>query len=299
MWEGAISEYLNYLLVERGMAENTITSYRKDLQQFAKIMKEAGIADPLRVSEDDLYLYLAVLWKKMVTSTVARKVACIRGFFEYFRGNGKIKVNPAKNLEGIKRRQHLPEFLSEEEVDRLLSIPGGDVLGIRDKAMLELMYATGMRVSELLSLNIGDIEFEAGYVRTRGKGDKERIIPLGEVANEALQNYLRVSRPRLLKTPTDAFFVNARGDRLTRQGFWKILKSYTEQAGIKKKISPHSLRHSFATHLLNIGEDRRTVQELLGHADIATTQIYTHLSQSRLRQVYVETHPRGKKRNLH
>ncbi|MDD2430313.1 MAG: site-specific tyrosine recombinase XerD [Firmicutes bacterium] len=298
MWDKGIAEYLDYLLIERGMAKNTIVSYERDLNQFAEILKEAGIVDPIKVSLDDLYLYLAVLWrKKMVSTTIARKIACIRGFYEYYRLEGKIKVNPTKKLDTIKRKQALPEVLNEFEVDKLLAAPEGDVLGLRDKAMLELLYATGMRISELLNLNIGDIELEAGYVRTKGKGDKERIVPLGEVANEAIKKYLSASRPRLLKRPTDAYFVNARGGRLSRQGFWKILKSYASKAGITKDVSPHSLRHSFATHLLQNGADLRTVQELLGHADIATTQIYTHLSQSRIRQVYNQTHPRSQRKN--
>ncbi|HHY18701.1 MAG TPA: site-specific tyrosine recombinase XerD, partial [Firmicutes bacterium] len=280
-----------------GMAQNTIKAYRRDLIQFQNIMLSQDISDPFLVKLDNLYDYLGVLWQKdMASTTIARKLACIRGFYDFQQARGNIKANPAKKLDTVKRKQSLPQVLSEKEVDKLLEAPKGDILGLRDKAMLELLYATGMRVSEMLDLDIGDIELDGGFVRCRGKGEKERIVPLGDIAKEALLEYLNYSRPKLNKKRNDAYFLNNRGDRLSRQGFWKIMKAYTKEVGITKEISPHTLRHSFATHLLKNGADLRTVQELLGHADIATTQIYTHLSQGRIRQVYRKTHPRGVKK---
>ncbi len=297
MWSKAIDEYLNYLLIERGMAQNTISAYSRDLLQFQEILRAYDLENPFSVELKHLYDYLAVLWqRKMSSTTIARKVACIRGFYDYYYLQNKVKVNPATKLDAIKRKQSLPQVLSEQEVDKLLNAPKSDILGLRDKAMLELLYATGMRVSELLNLDIGDIELEVGFVRCTGKGNKERIIPLGGLAKEATEKYLQFSRPRLLKTRNDAYFLNSRGKRLSRQGFWKIMKSYTKELKILKEISPHTLRHSFATHLLKHGADLRAVQELLGHADIATTQVYTHLSQSHIRQVYQKTHPRGEKK---
>lgn len=297
MWLKAIEDYLSYLLIERGMAQNTIKAYRRDLIQFQNIMLSQDISDPFLVKLDNLYDYLGVLWQKdMASTTIARKLACIRGFYDFQQARGNIKANPAKKLDTVKRKQSLPQVLSEKEVDKLLEAPKGDILGLRDKAMLELLYATGMRVSEMLDLDIGDIELDGGFVRCRGKGEKERIVPLGDIAKEALLEYLNYSRPKLNKKRNDAYFLNNRGDRLSRQGFWKIMKAYTKEVGITKEISPHTLRHSFATHLLKNGADLRTVQELLGHADIATTQIYTHLSQGRIRQVYRKTHPRGVKK---
>lgn len=297
MWLKAIEDYLSYLVIERGMAQNTIKAYRRDLIQFQNIMLSQDISDPFLVKLDNLYDYLGVLWQKdMASTTIARKLACIRGFYDFQQARGNIKANPAKKLDTVKRKQSLPQVLSEKEVDKLLEAPKGDILGLRDKAMLELLYATGMRVSEMLDLDIGDIELDGGFVRCRGKGEKERIVPLGDIAKEALLEYLNYSRPKLNKKRNDAYFLNNRGDRLSRQGFWKIMKAYTKEVGITKEISPHTLRHSFATHLLKNGADLRTVQELLGHADIATTQIYTHLSQGRIRQVYRKTHPRGVKK---
>lgn len=297
MWLKAIEDYLSYLLIERGMAQNTIKAYRRDLIQFQNIMLSQDISDPFLVKLDNLYDYLGVLWQKdMASTTIARKLACIRGFYDFQQARGNIKANPAKKLDTVKRKQSLPQVLSEKEVDKLLEAPKGDILGLRDKAMLELLYATGMRVSEMLDLDIGDIELDGGFVRCRGKGEKERIVPLGDIAKEALLEYLNYSRPKLNKKRNNAYFLNNRGDRLSRQGFWKIMKAYTKEVGITKEISPHTLRHSFATHLLKNGADLRTVQELLGHADIATTQIYTHLSQGRIRQVYRKTHPRGVKK---
>lgn len=279
------------------MAQNTISAYSRDLLQFQEILRAYDLENPFSVELKHLYDYLAVLWqRKMSSTTIARKVACIRGFYDYYYLQNKVKVNPATKLDAIKRKQSLPQVLSEQEVDKLLNAPKSDILGLRDKAMLELLYATGMRVSELLNLDIGDIELEVGFVRCTGKGNKERIIPLGGLAKEATEKYLQFSRPRLLKTRNDAYFLNSRGKRLSRQGFWKIMKSYTKELKILKEISPHTLRHSFATHLLKHGADLRAVQELLGHADIATTQVYTHLSQSHIRQVYQKTHPRGEKK---
>ncbi len=290
-----LTDFLNFLLVERGLSNNTVQSYRYDLTQFEAYLaeKETTLKD---ASQTVILGYFNYQREQGRTPrTLSRYLAAIRCFYHYLLQEYYIQADPTENLESPKLEKHLPRILSVSEVDLLLSQPNvGTVTGLRDKAMLELIYATGMRVSELLGLNTEHVNLDAGFVRCFGKGSKERIIPVGEIAVRYTREYLAKGRAKLRKNNWErALFLNRLGKRLTRQGFWKILKGYAKKAGIQKEITPHVLRHSFATHLLENGADLRVVQELLGHADITTTQIYTHLSQRKLREVYERAHPRA------
>lgn len=290
---GLVEEFISYLFIERGLAENTLEAYRRDINSFLTISKTKDIK---AITRDELSLYLVYLKKEnRAASTVARHVAALKTFFKYLYQEGYIKENPVADLERPKQDKKLPQFLSIAEVDKLLNGPDLNTpFGIRDKAMLEVLYATGVRVSELISLGINNINLEIGFVRCMGKGSKERIIPLGSQAVESLNTYLSWGRNKLLKNPREQIlFLNQHGRGLTRQGFWKILKGYTTKLGIEKEISPHMLRHSFATHLLENGADLRAVQEMLGHADISTTQIYTHITKNKLISAYKKSHPRA------
>ena len=289
--------FLDYLLIDRMLAENTIKSYEFDLQAFSTFLidhKQTVQA----VTKADLQQYLARLYDQgFATTTVSRHLSTIRAFYSYLLVEGRVKASPCELIESPKLPKNLPTVLNLDEVTRLLdSFTQESANDIRNKAMVELLYASGMRVSELLDLDLSDLYLEMGFVRCIGKGNKERIVPIGEVATEALMVYLNGSRQELLKenNKTDALFINRLGTRMSRQGFWKILKQQARLAGITKEISPHKLRHSFATHLIENGADLRIVQELLGHADIATTQIYTHISRSHLTKVIEENHPRAK-----
>jgi len=254
------------------------------------------------ITKSDLQHYLAHLYdQQLATTTVSRHLSTIRAFYGFLLMESLVKTSPCELIESPKLPKNLPTVLNLEEVTRLLdSFTNETANDTRNKAMVELLYATGMRVSELLNLNLEDLYLEMGFVRTIGKGNKERIIPIGEVATDALNVYLEGSRQQLLKEGirTEALFLNRLGGRMSRQGFWKILKEQARNAGIKKEISPHKLRHSFATHLIENGADLRIVQELLGHADISTTQIYTHISKSHLQKVIDDAHPRANKANL-
>lgn len=290
--------FLDYLLIDRMLAENTIKSYEFDLQSFGAFLTERQ--RPVQgVTKADLQQYLAHLYDMgFATTTVSRHLSTIRAFYGYLLVEGLVKMSPCELIESPKLLKNLPTVLNLDEVTRLLnSFTEESSNDVRNKAMVELLYASGMRVSELLALDLADLYLEMGFVRCMGKGNKERIVPIGEVATEALMVYLNGSRQELLKenVKTDALFINRLGGRMSRQGFWKILKQQARLAGIAKEISPHKLRHSFATHLIENGADLRIVQELLGHADIATTQIYTHISRSHLAKVIEETHPRAKK----
>jgi len=291
-----VSEYINHLIIERGLAKNTIEAYQRDLTQYADYLKQKHLS-LLEVNAAYVVGFLTELGKKHAEkpATIARKTAAIRGLYQYLAVEGYINENPCDVLTVGKVEYSLPEVLTVAEVDRLLSAP--DIhkkTGYRDWAMLEVLYATGLRVSELVGLNIGDID-PLGFVRCIGKGNKERIVPIGSKALMAVDLYLKKERPQLVKDHTEkALFVNARGKRITRQGFWKLLKQYGKACGITKTLTPHTLRHSFATHLLAHGADLRSVQQMLGHVDISTTQIYTHLTREHLRTVYQDTHPRAK-----
>ena len=290
-----IHEFINYLSVERGLATNTLESYGRDLRQYSQYLGEDQV-DLDAVSRSTIINYLVFLQKQgKATATIARRLAALKAFYQFLVREKRIKTDPTANLESPKLEKRLPRVLTVSEVERLLAQPDpSQPAGLRDRGMLELLYATGIRVSELVSLNVEDVNLETGYIRCTGKGSKERIVPLGSLAIKWVQEYLQHGRPKLVKDREEkALFVNHHGNRLTRQGFWKIVKKYAEDARIDKEITPHTLRHSFATHLLENGADLRSVQEMLGHADISTTQIYTHVTKDRLKEVYARTHPRA------
>jgi integrase/recombinase XerD len=286
-------QFTHHLRVERGLAENTIASYTQDLARFLDFL-DSRKRVPSEVSQDDIMAYLASLKGALSVRSIARNLSSLKSFFRFLVSEGKIESNPARLLNAPKLPKRLPGVLSPEEVETLLSQPEtADPRGQRDKAMLELLYATGLRVSELVGLKMVNINLEAGYVRTLGKGSKERMVPMGAKAMEALKVYIGDGRVRLLKKKNAPYlFLNARVKALSRQGFWKIIKRYGLKAGIRKEITPHLLRHSFASHLLEYGADLRAVQIMLGHADISTTQIYTHVSRERLKQIHEKHHPR-------
>ena len=293
--EELIREFLNYLQVIRGMSRNTVQSYQYDLNQFAVHLTKERLSFE-EVTPPAIIAYFGLQRERGCTArTLSRYLAAFRCFFRYLLQEHYTVADPTDNLEAPKLEKHLPRILSVKEVDILLSQPEpGTIAGLRDRAMLELMYATGMRVSELIGLNTEHLNLDRGFVRCLGKGSKERIIPIGEIAIRCNREYLNRGWVKLRKNSWEkAIFLNMHGRRLTRQGFWKILKEYARKGSIQKEIAPHVLRHSFATHLLENGADLRVVQELLGHADVTTTQIYTHLSQRKLRDVYDRAHPRA------
>lgn len=288
-----VDQFISHLRVEKGLSDNTIQSYSSDLVKFLIYLEEKGLS-PLEITRDDIITYMGIIKGILSERSAARNLSSLKMFFRFMMSEGRIKENPVRLLESMKLPRKLPEILTPDEVDALLSQPDvSNSLGMRDKAMLELIYATGLRVSEIVNLRINNINLEAGYVRTLGKGSKERIIPMGEKAVEALNEYLSHGREALFKRGgTPHIFLNSRGGSLSRQGFWKIIKKYGIMAGINKKITPHRLRHSFASHLLEGGADLRSVQIMLGHADISTTQIYTHVTRERLKQIHEKYHPR-------
>ncbi len=291
-----LQEYTNYLAVEKGLSKNTLESYRRDLNKFIAFLNKREVVNPEKVDREDINFFLAELKaNKSATSTISRTIASIRSFFNFLMEEGFIESNPALNLESPKIEKKLPRVLTTSEIDRLLGQPRpGDHKGLRDKAMLELLYASGIRVSELIDLNLSDFDPRVGYLRCRGKGQKERIVPIGSVAINSVNEYMSKARSRLCKNNGEtALFVNQHGNRMTRQGFWKILKKYAFKSNIDGEITPHTIRHSFATHLLENGADLRSVQEMLGHSDIATTQVYTQITRKKIREVYDKTHPRA------
>ncbi len=287
--------FLSYMRVEKGVSQNTLSAYSRDLGKFeAFAAKRRHRA--CEMERADVVDFLSTLYQQKLDSrSIARNLVSLRSFFRFALAEGFIKDDPAQNVESPKFRQSLPSFLSVGEVDRLLAQPDlSTPLGIRDKALIELLYSSGLRVSELLNLRAGDIHMEVGCLRCIGKGDKERQVPVGRVALEAVQTYLRDARPVLLGKKSSAFlFLNRRGGQMSRFGFWQRLAAYGRMAGLRAKLSPHKLRHSFATHLLERGADLRSVQMMLGHSDISTTQIYTHVVQDRLKQIYKQHHPRA------
>ncbi|MFN3975355.1 MAG: site-specific tyrosine recombinase XerD [Dehalococcoidia bacterium] len=294
-----IDAFLEHLAVEKGASPNTIAAYRNDLNQLMEFLTtQERITHWPQVDMGVLTRF--VLWlleKRYTTTTLARRIAAVKSLLHFLVREGVLAANPAEDLGSPKAGRHLPKALSEEEVVRLLEAPGKEQTpeALRDRAMLELLYASGMRVSELTGLDLRDVNLREGTVRCRGKGDKERVIPIHPTAVQALQAYLERARPRLAPDlRQQALFVNQRGERLTRQGFWLILKGYARRAGITSPVTPHVLRHSFATHLLRGGAPLRHVQELLGHASIATTQIYTYLTNQQLQRAYDEAHPRAR-----
>ena len=288
-------KYQAYLENEKHASQNTLSSYMRDLNQFAAWLEEHHRTELRKVQNDSVAEY--VDWmngKGKSAATVTRSIASLRSFYFYLQGQGEVRSNPAKGITTKKVERKFPEILTAREVELFLEQPQCvDAKGYRDHAMLELLYATGIRVSELISLNEKDVSLSAGFIRCESKG-KERIIPLYPTAIKALGDYIRDVRPKLIADPEEeALFVNMTGERMSRQGFWKIVKHYQETAQIKKEITPHTLRHSFAVHLLENGADLRSIQEMLGHADISSTQIYTHVVKKQLMDVYQRAHPRA------
>jgi integrase/recombinase XerD len=294
-----VLDFLGYLELERGMARNTLQSYRSDLLQFGGFLSERGL-DAVTVRPRDVSDFLTSLAAGngngvVATSTIKRKAACLRSFYKHLRREGLRDDDPTAGLSTPRRGGKLPGVLGRSEVTRLLEQPKGtEPIALRDRALLELMYACGLRASEAVDLELSNIDMQEGILRARGKGSKERIVPVGKSALRALGAYLQRGRPALVGERQEVhLFVNFRGAALTRQGLYKIVQRHATSAGLKEKMSPHTLRHSFATHLLAGGCDLRSLQEMLGHADVATTQIYTHLSNHQLKKVYFKAHPRA------
>jgi integrase/recombinase XerD len=288
-----LAHFLNYLAVEKGLARNTLESYDRDLRKYLLFMRAK---DPGNITRSDVVSFMAHLSAEGIsTPSAARCLAAVRGFHKYLMTDEHASIDPTENIETPRGWKRLPKSLSPVDVDALLGQPDPATrLGLRDKAMLELLYATGLRVSELVGLRLNDINLERGYLVVIGKGSKERAVPLGEIAIAAISRYLRSGRAALLKGgDADQLFVSSRRRGMSRQMFWMRIKHYAGKAGISKTISPHTLRHSFATHMLDNGADLRAVQAMLGHSDISTTQIYTHVSRERLKKVHEKYHPRG------
>ena len=293
-FQDQIDNFLQFVAAERGFSSNTAGAYRNDLTQFAGFMQVAG-RDGWDLDRDILQRYRSFLHeRRYADTTVARKIAAVRSFLHFLQAEGAVDGDLTEHLASPRVGKYLPHSIAEDDVEFLLALPSTDnPAGLRDHAMLRMLWATGMRVSELISLDLEHVDLTSDTVRCVGKGSKERQIPFGLKARASLSRYLEDGRPTLLRRSVEhALFLNHHGDRLTRQGFWLILKSYARRAGIDR-ISPHTLRHSFATHLLNNEAELRVVQELLGHSNISTTQIYTHVSRERLRQVYDQAHPRA------
>lgn len=296
MLHDAMEDFFHFLIIERGLADNTITSYRRDISQYVDYLNEQEKADWQAVNRNDIVAYLYLLKKQgKSASTIARTISSVRSLHQFLIREQLVTIDASLLIETPKLDRLLPDVLSAAEIELLLDVKGDKPLDLRNKAMVELLYATGLRVSELTDLNIGDVHLMMGFVRCFGKGGKERIVPLGDIAKVALEEYLTHARPVLTKKQgsENRLFVNHHGRPLSRQGFWKVLKGLTTKAGLLKEVTPHTLRHSFATHLLENGADLRAVQEMLGHADISTTQIYTHVSKTRLKDMYEQFHPRA------
>jgi integrase/recombinase XerD len=291
-----IQEFSDYLRIEKRNSPHTVSAYRRDLIRFSTELAGQKVDS---VTTADIRGFLICLREQGLSSaSVARSLSSIKSFFKYLCQDKQFKSNPAEILETPKRWRKLPDVLSCEDVDCLLRSPDLEsILGLRDKAMLEILYASGLRVSELINLKVSQLDMEVGYLRTLGKGNKERIVPIGAVAKKAVENYISNSRPTLASSRKDGgkaeeLFVTRRGRGMTRQGFWKLLKGYVTQANIRASVSPHTLRHAFATHLLERGADLRSVQQMLGHSDISTTQIYTHILGKRMLEIHQQFHPR-------
>jgi integrase/recombinase XerD len=292
----SISSFLTHVKVEKGLSPNTVSAYRRDLAKFSEFAKKRKLILEA-VTRDDLVDFLAGLYRqKLESKSVARHLVSLRNFFRFAQVQELIAADPSLNLESPKIRRSLPGYLRLEEVERLLAQPDAKTpFGLRDRAMLEVLYSAGLRVSELVGLRVSDLDTKAGCVRCIGKGDKERIVPIGKKALAIVDGYLHQARPKLLgkAVGSPTLFVNRRGGALSRVGVWKILSAYGRRAGLRVALTPHMLRHSFATHMLEGGADLRSVQLMLGHADISTTQIYTHVVEERLKQIYKAHHPRA------
>lgn len=290
-----IDAFLDAIWMERGLSENTLSSYRRDLMHFNRWLS-AQSTTILAVRKSDIEAYLADrLQRKISARSTARLLSCLRGFYQYQLRESRISLDPTLGIDSPKMGRPLPKSLSEQDVEALLDAPDGDnALELRDKAMLELLYASGLRVTELVSLHVGQLSINQGVVRVMGKGSKERLVPTGEEALDWLQRYIKDGRPVLLGARmSDIMFPSKRGTMMTRQTFWYRIKLYAQRAGIRQSLSPHTLRHAFATHLINHGADLRVVQLLLGHSDLSTTQIYTHVAKQRMKDLHAQHHPRG------
>ena len=286
-----VADYLDFLSVERGLSPNTVSAYQEDLNTYLEFSK-GGILESVRETVGDHLMELK--YRGLSPVTIARHLSAIKGFYQFLLNEGKIKSDPTVSMKMPKVWAGLPSCLSVREIAWILAQADlKKYAGIRDRAILELLYAAGLRISELIELRQSNLDFEVGYLRCVGKGKKERIVPVGKEAIKSVKLYLTKSRPHYVKGEDKHLFVNRLGKGFTRQGLWKIVKKYARKAGIKKEISPHTLRHSFATHLLERGADLRSVQEMLGHANISTTQIYTHVDSSRLKRIHAKYHPRG------
>ena len=290
-----LDRFLDHLWLEDGLAKNTLNSYRQDLIGFADWLRQSRNTGMLEAAEDDIQGYIALRFPQSKPRSISRLIASLRRFYRFALRESLVGVDPTIRIETPKLPRSLPKSLSEEDVERLIEAPDTNTdLGLRDRAMLETLYATGLRVSELVGLQVTELSLSDGVVRVTGKGSKTRLVPLGEQAVEWLMRYLAEGRPAILQRRlNDHLFVTQRGDGMTRQAFWYLIKRYAARAGITVTLSPHVLRHAFATHLLNHGADLRVVQMLLGHADISTTQIYTHVARERLKQLHQTHHPRG------
>jgi integrase/recombinase XerD len=290
-----IDAYLAYALTEEGLAPRSIEAYKRDLDDFARFVAQRGASRPAQVTRSSVTLYLVALRRRgRAPATVKRRAAAVRSFYKFLLREDALAQDPTLDLASPRLPRRLPKVLTVEEVERLLAAPDlSTPQGVRDRAMLELLYGSGLRVSEVVALNLGDVDLSVELVRCLGKGSKERLVPVGSHAVRALRAYQQTARPALAggRVPS-ALFINRRGGRLTRQGCWKLLRGHARRAGITRPLSPHVLRHSFATHLLERGADLRAVQEMLGHASLGTTQIYTHVARDRLRAVYAQAHPR-------
>jgi integrase/recombinase XerD len=294
MEKNLVENFLDFLQKDKKLSDNTLQSYNRDIKLYCNYL-DAHNMDIVKANEEELATYLDSLKENgKAVSTVSRNLASLRSFYQYLHRTKVISDDPTLNLESPKIERKLPKVLSSEQVELLLEQPKCvDLKGYRDKAMLELVYATGIRVTELISLNLNDVDLENGYIKCVGK-NKERVIPIGSLAVNALKEYVDKSRSILLKDENDqALFVNVNGHRLTRQGFWKIIKQYKTQANIDVDITPHTLRHSFAVHLLENGAELRAIQEMLGHSDISSTQVYAQIEQNRIKDVYMKSHPRA------
>lgn len=289
--------YINYLAAVRGLSEHTRAAYNRDVRKYVQFLQEHALTDLHQVREKDVVQYRAWLKQQSLSErSIARHVSAVKGFHRYAYDEGVVQHDPTVKLETPKIGTHLPQVMSSDEVERLLKQPDTSTdLGLRDKAIVETLYASGMRVSELISLRLNQVNLQDGYVRCMGKGEKERIAPVGKTAGHYIRRYLDHARASLLKSRyCDYLFVNRFGNAMSRQACWKIIKKYLKQANLSQDISPHTLRHSFATHLLEHGVDLRSLQTMLGHSDIATTQVYTHVSTRHLKDVYDQHHPRAK-----
>lgn len=293
--EAQVEKFINFLERDKRLSLNTLQSYKRDIEQYTTYLKDINLTNIASTNKTTVIAYLLHLQKKgRATSTISRNLASIRSYYQFLNKNKLIDNDPTAELESPKVEKKLPQILSTQEVELLLEQPKCvDLKGIRDKAMLELLYATGIRVSELINLDIDDINTELGFIRCN-KGSRERMIPIGSISIAALNEYTAKSRNFLIQNAEEtALFVNVNGRRLTRQGFWKIIKHYKNEAKISKDITPHTLRHSFAAHLLENGADLRSIQEMLGHSDISSTQIYAQIAKNKIKEVYKKTHPRA------